>query len=76
MIARKKRRRRKHTAKAHVELQSLSKAGTSIEIELFAEGEKLGRLVIGRGSLTWFGKGRWKHGRRFSWSRFAEAMED
>jgi hypothetical protein len=74
MVARKKKRRRKHTAKAHVDVQSLSKAGTSIEIELFAEGEKLGTLVIGRGSLTWFGN-RWKHGRRFRWSQFAEKME-
>jgi hypothetical protein len=65
---------RKHTAKANVQVMELSKAGTSIDVDLFADDEKLGTLVIGRGSLTWFGK-KWKNGRRFSWSRFAAFME-
>jgi hypothetical protein len=66
--------RRKHSAKAKVQVMELSKAGTSIELELFADQEKLGRLIIGRGSLTWFGS-NWKKGRRFSWSQFAAHME-
>jgi len=69
-----KRTRRKHTANAHVQIFGLSKAGTSIELDLFADEEKLGTLIIGRGSFTWFGAKR-KNGRRFSWSRFAEIME-
>jgi hypothetical protein len=70
----KKRRVRKHTANAHVQVLGLSKAGTSIDVDLFADEEKLGKLVIGRGSLTWYGN-KWKTGRRFSWSRFAECMD-
>jgi hypothetical protein len=66
--------RRKHEANAQVKIFGLSKAGTSIDLELFANEEKLGTLVIGRGSFTWFGAKR-KHGRRYSWSRFAEIME-
>jgi hypothetical protein len=52
----------------------LSKARTSIEVDLFADDEKLGTLAIGRGSLTWFGN-NWRNGRRFSWSNFAAYME-
>ena len=42
--------------------------------EIFADGEKIGTIVIGRGSLTWYGKNRQK-GKRLSWSRFAELMD-
>jgi hypothetical protein len=71
---RAKQARKRHTAKAHVQILGLSKAGTSIELELFSDDEKIGTLVIGRGSFTWYGARR-KRGRRFSWSRFAEHME-
>lgn len=70
-----KKVRRKHSARAKVQVMELSKAGTSIDVELFADEEKLGTLIIGRGSLTWYGK-KWKNGRRFSWSRFADKMEN
>ena len=69
-----RRRRRKHSANARVQVLGLSKAGTSIDVDLYADDEKLGTLIIGRGSLTWYGK-KWKSGRRFSWSRFAEYMD-
>ncbi len=57
MTTSKRRHRplREHSAKAKVQVMELSKAGTSIEVELFADDEKLGTLVIGWGSLTWFG---------------------
>lgn len=70
-----RKRRRKHTANARVQVLGLSKAGTSIDVDLFADKEKLGTLVVGRGSLTWYGN-KWKNGRRFSWSRFAELMDN
>lgn len=69
-----KRPRRKHTANAQIQILGLTKAGSSIELNMFADGEKLGRLVVGRGSLKWFGR-KWKSGRRFSWSQFASHME-
>ena len=68
------KRRRTHTAKAWMQVMDLSKAGTAINVELFADQEKIGTLVIGRGSLTWYGK-KWKQGRWFPWPRFAEFME-
>jgi hypothetical protein len=71
---RKSRPVRKYSAKAKVQVMELSKAGTSIEVELFADKEKLGTLVIGRGSLTWFGKNS-KTGQRFPWSKFAAYMD-
>ncbi len=69
-----RRKRRKHSARASVQVHELSKAGTSIALEIHAANKKVGQLVIGRGSLTWFGN-HWKQGRRFSWSAFAEYME-
>ena len=71
---RKTASRRVHSANALVQVFGLSKAGTSIHLNIYAEQEKIGTLVIGRGSLTWSGK-QWKHGRRFSWSQFAALME-
>lgn len=53
----------------------LSKSGTSITLEIFADEEKLGTLVIGRGSMTWFGR-KWHNGRRLSWPAFAAKMDD
>lgn len=53
----------------------LSKSGTSITLHIHADEEKIGTLVIGRGSMTWFGR-KWKNGRRFSWPRFAAKMDD
>lgn len=70
----KKKPRAVHSAKATVQVLGLTKAGSSIELELFARKEKLGTLVIGRGSMTWYGSKR-KRGRRFSWSRFAALMD-
>ena len=70
-----KRTVRKHTVKANVQILDLTKAGSSMDFEIYAEGEKIGTIVIGRGSLTWFGKKR-QHGKRLSWSRFAQLMDD
>lgn len=69
-----KKTTRKHTANARLQILGLSKAGTSIELDIFVEKEKLGTFVIGRGSVTWFGR-KWKNGRRLSWSKFADLME-
>lgn len=65
---------KKHHVKCSLQLHELTRAGTSMDFEIYADGEKIGRIVIGRGSLSWFGKGRVK-GKRLSWSRFAEMMD-
>lgn len=72
-MATKKRRTRKHEVKAQLSVLELTKAGTSLSLEIFASREKIGTLEIGRGSLTWWG-GKRQHGKRLSWSRFAQQM--
>ena len=72
---RKKRVVRKHSVRASIQVQELSKAGTSIEFEIFASGEKIGTIVIGRGSLIWRG-GRRQKEKVISWTRFAELMDE
>lgn len=71
----RKRARRKHSVKASFRVMELSKAGSSIELEIYASKEKIGTLRIGRGSLFWFGRSRHKS-KRIAWSRFAEMMDE
>jgi hypothetical protein len=71
--------RKKHTVKATLQIFNLSKAGTSLELEVFAQKtrnkrRKIGTVIIGRGSLTWR-KGKGKKSRRISWSQLAEMMQ-
>jgi len=73
-MARKKSKRR-HAVRADVQIMELSKSGTSITLYIQDEGEILGKLVIGRGSMSWFGRKRHKP-RRFSWQRFAAKMDE
>ncbi len=72
---RKKRVVRKHAVKASIQVHELSKAGTSIQFEIYASGEKIGTIIIGRGSLTWRG-GRRQKDKVISWTRFAEMMDE
>jgi len=71
---RRRKRTRKHEVRATLKVQELTRAGTSLDLEIFAASEKLGTLQIGRGSLTWWGR-KWVRGKRLSWSRFAEHMD-
>jgi hypothetical protein len=70
-----KRLKRKHSVKAHLQVMELAKAGSSLDLEIYASKEKLGTLIIGRGSLYWYGRNRHKS-KRISWSRFAEMMDE
>ena len=71
----KKRTRKVHTVTATVQVRSLTRATTSIHLEVYSRGEKIGGVELGRGSLIWFGK-NWRQGKRIPWSRFAEMMEE
>jgi hypothetical protein len=71
---RKRRAVKKHTVRAQMQVLELTKAGSSMSLEIFANKEKIGTIIIGRGSITWSGKNR-KHGKRISWSEFAELMD-
>jgi hypothetical protein len=66
---------RTHEVKADVRNLDLTKAGSSINLEVFAHKEKIGTVEIGRGSLRWFGR-RKQHGKRISWSSLADWMEN
>jgi nucleotide-binding universal stress UspA family protein len=66
---------KKHTVRAQVQVLEFTRAGSSMELEIFANREKIGTIVIGHGSLTWRG-GRRKNVKTFSWSEFARLMDD
>ena len=67
-------RERKHSVRAMVNIHELTKAGTSLTLEISAAGEKIGQIEIGRGGLFWWG-GRRQKRKRLSWTRFAELMD-
>jgi hypothetical protein len=71
---RKPRVSRAHSVRAKLSVHELTKAGTSLNLEIIAHGEKIGELEIGRGGLYWWGGKRHKS-KRLSWSRFAELMD-
>ena len=82
MAVRKKKRstRRKavdavHKVKAELHVPGLSKAGSSLKLEIYARDEKIGEIELGRGSLFWRGGKREKR-KRIGWTRFAEMMDD
>lgn len=66
---------KKHEVRAKFSVPHLTKTGTSLLLEVYAEQEKIGELEIGRGSLYWRG-GKRKSAKRVDWSRFAELMDD
>lgn len=65
---------RKHAVYANLNVPELTKAGSGLELYVYAEGQKLGEMDIGRGGLYW--KGGKRHGRkRIDWTHFAEMMD-
>ncbi len=71
----RKRAKRKHLVSANLRIQQLSKTGTSLELEIFQLGRKIGTLTVGRGSLFWRGGKRQKE-KHIRWGRFAAMMDD
>ncbi|MGZ5427269.1 MAG: hypothetical protein ACXWFS_01570 [Thermoanaerobaculia bacterium] len=69
------RLKKKHTVKAHFNVPQLTKAGSSLSLEVYADEQKIGEVTIGRGSLFWRG-GRRHLLKKISWSRFAEKMDE
>jgi hypothetical protein len=74
-VAQKKRSVRTHEVRAELSVPNLTKAGTSLSLAIYSEGEKIGTLILGRGSLVWYGARRQKP-KRIPWSRFAEKMDE
>jgi hypothetical protein len=73
-MAAKKRVERKHAVRGTLKVHEFTKAGTSLNLEISAAGEKIGELEIGRGGLYWWGGKRHKR-KRLSWTAFAELMD-
>ena len=74
MAKKKTTTHRKHAVKAHLQVMELSKAGTSLELEIYADDVRLGDLTIGRGALYWHGANR-RSKKRIGWSQFAKMMD-
>lgn len=73
-MAARKRATHKHEVKAALSNFDLAKAGSSLNLQIYANEEKIGELEVGRGSLYWYGRSRHKS-KRINWSRFAEMMD-
>jgi hypothetical protein len=71
---RRKRRERAHAVRATLKVGELMKTGSSLHLDVYARGKKIGTLELGRGSLFWKGGGR-KRRKRVRWSKFAEYMD-
>ncbi|HCL91751.1 MAG TPA: hypothetical protein DIC50_03075 [Verrucomicrobia subdivision 3 bacterium] len=56
-------------------VQSLTKAGSSLWLDIYAHDERIGRLEIGRGGIWWGSRHR-KKMVRMSWSWFAQKMDE
>ena len=69
----RRRASRRHKVNVHLQVFEISKAGTSLDLEIFSAGQKLGELQIGRGSINWRG-GQRKITKRIRWSCFADMM--
>lgn len=71
----KRKYQQQHTVRASLDVLELTRAGSSLNLQLFSGGHKLGELEIGRGSVYWTGARKQKS-RRIRWSRFAEVMNE
>ena len=71
----RRKAKRKHSVDVTLKAFGITKAGTSLDLEIYSEGEKLGHLTIGRGSIRWRG-GKRKRAKTFRWEEFAEWMDE
>jgi hypothetical protein len=67
-------REKKHRVRALLTLRELTRAGSSLNLALYADNRKIGELEIGQGSLYWWGRNR-RSRKRIRWSKFAIMMD-
>jgi hypothetical protein len=72
-MPKKKRVIKKHSVKANLQVLELARAGSSLHLEIFADKEKIGTLILGSGSLFWYG-GKRRTRKRIPWTGFAAMM--
>jgi hypothetical protein len=68
-------KRRRHEVRASLDNFELAKARSSLQLQIYAVGDKIGELEIGRGSLYWTGRSK-KRSKRLDWSKFADMMDE
>lgn len=74
-MPRKRKPKKKHSVKANLHVLELTRAGSSLDLAIYADQEKIGTMIIGSGSLVWYG-GKRRGRKRIPWSRFAEMMDE
>ena len=74
-MPRKKKPIKKHSVEANLHVLELTRAGSSLDLAIYADKEKVGTMIIGQGSLSWKG-GKRQITKRISWSRFADMMDE
>lgn len=72
---RRAKRPRRHEVRASLDNFELAKARSSLQLQIYAVGDKIGELEIGRGSLYWTGRSK-KRSKRLDWSKFADMMDE
>jgi hypothetical protein len=70
----KKKAKSVHRVTGNLNLVELTKAGSALTLEVYQRKSKLGTIVIGQGSFSWFGHKR-RHEKEWSWSAFAKLMD-
>jgi hypothetical protein len=71
----RKKRGPVHRVSASLQVPQLTRSGSSLRLEIYAGDQKIGEIVLGRGSMTWKGRKRLLS-KRIPWSRFAEMMDE
>jgi hypothetical protein len=70
-MAKKRKPAQRFRVEATLHNVELVKAGSSVSLEVYKRGEKLGELHIGRGSIFWWGAKRQRR-KRLRWDRVAD----
>lgn len=72
-MAKKKPSASRYSVEASLRHVALTRTGSSIKLQVFDRGKKLGELHIGQGSIFWWGAGRKKR-KRLWWGRVAAEL--
>ncbi|PYR80476.1 MAG: hypothetical protein DMF87_08740 [Acidobacteria bacterium] len=70
-MAKKRKVAQRFKVEATLHNVELVRAGSSVRLQVFRRGEKLGDLQIGRGSIFWWGAKR-KNRKRLRWDTVAD----
>ena len=63
-----------HSVKAQMQVVELTKAGSAITFEVYANGAKIGTIEIGAGSFGWRPANK-RNFRRMNWTEFEKFMQ-